>query len=929
MKIGNQLEWELTDSAVIFRFLGAAPPRMPLGSNEPGVVQHLDPADFWTTLQECWADGSIQEIGPGKWSLEMERIYELSPEMRDDLRLPQPERLNVIVGSTGLPGCEGLAINLEVSHPTLGRLEGAVRRAGPLYIQASHPPVLMERSVFSLLRLKETGPAGSSIEDHFEYLASAQKHACDCAAVLGDILRNEDYSFPSKVGLNVVEHSPEILEIRPEVTVAEGPAVPYERLMRPTPPRIYSKPGRGGRRQRVIFKEEIREQIKAVAAKRELRGAEVPRFIENPEAYVPAGIDLEEFSKRVRGLRTLVYNSRPYLHVRRLEGGWFEGIPGIRLETTRHEGESDPAGEPTGGGPHDLSPETYRQLAQQARETGQEYVRHGDGWVRIDISQADQFHRTVEALGPGEDGRIRIPQRAILDIYENLEALEFELPPIEEVGLHIDYGEFPNPPVPSSFSGSLKPYQLDGYRWLAHLRQKGTGGLLADEMGLGKTVQVIAHLAKLAEEGELRPSLVVCPKTLITNWGREISRFFPDHGRVVQLDRGHVFADQLSECDLVLTSYDSLRHNQLELAKVDWQLLVSDEAQYAKNPTAQRTSALKALKSKHRVALTGTPVENGMIEFWCIMDFVRPGLLSSWSEFRKEHERPLVEAASERERTPLVRSLLGKLGSHYLRRLKEHVLSELPSKKELTYEATLSKQQLQLYREIARKALAGGRGAALAAITDLILLCSHPLAVIRGDGGFTYVPGECPKLDITLEKLEEIRRSGEKVIIFTRFLKTQRILQAAIRQIFGLWPDLINGEVTVNRQSIVDIFSNRDGFNVLILSHDVGGVGLNITAANHVIHYTRPWNPAKENQATDRVHRIGQEREVNVHYPIVKDSRFVTVEERLAELLEGKRALARDVLRPSAEAKINPEELLDCLDDVPGLHEQSPGETNG
>ena len=172
----------------------------------------------------------------------------------------------------------------------------------------------------------------------------------------------------------------------------------------------------------------------------------------------------------------------------------------------------------------------------------------------------------------------------------------------------------------------------------------------------------------------------------------------------------------------------------------------------------------------------------------------------------------------------------------------------------------------------------------------------------------------CPKLDETLKMLSNIKEAGEKAIVFTDFKAVQRILQDAIRNKFGLWADIINGEVTGNRQTIIDIFSEKEGFNVLILGHQVGGVGLNITAANHVIHYTRPWNPAKENQATDRVHRIGQTRPVTIYYPIVKDERFVTVEERLDELIRSKADLARDVLRPSAEMKLKPEDLLDCLD---------------
>jgi SNF2 family DNA or RNA helicase len=343
-------------------------------------------------------------------------------------------------------------------------------------------------------------------------------------------------------------------------------------------------------------------------------------------------------------------------------------------------------------------------------------------------------------------------------------------------------------------------------------------------------------------------------------------------------------------------------------------MVVCDEAQYAKNPTTQRTCAVKALKSKHRAALTGTPVENGLIEFWCIMDFVQPGLLGSWADFRKEYERPIVQGENE-ERENKIKYLIGRIKGYYLRRLKEQAL-ELPSKNIDIRNTGLSDQQFEIYREIAKSARAGGRGAKLAAIQKLLMLSAHPVTVKARDSIRDYESAECPKLKVTISILSEIRDLNEKAIIFTDFKIIQRVLQENIRKAFGIWPDIINGEITGNRQIIIDIFSEKQGFNVIILGHQVAGVGLNITAANHVIHYTRPWNPAKENQATDRVHRIGQEKEVTVYYPVVTDSRFVTVEQRLDELIRSKADLARDVLRPTHEFKVNPEDLLNCIENI-------------
>jgi SNF2 family DNA or RNA helicase len=295
------------------------------------------------------------------------------------------------------------------------------------------------------------------------------------------------------------------------------------------------------------------------------------------------------------------------------------------------------------------------------------------------------------------------------------------------------------------------------------------------------------------------------------------------------------------------------------------------------------------------------------------MDFVQPGLLGSWADFRTNYERPIIEADTG-PRDELVTKLLGEIRGHYLRRLKSEILGDLPPKHPQYRPVALEDQQYQLYREIARRGKLGGKGAALGAIQRLIMLCAHPAAVASQGGFASYPDYQFPKITETIKILTDIKSADEKVVIFTDFKLVQHHLQDAIRNTFGIWPDIINGELTQNRQRVIDLFSEKPGFNVIILGHQVGGVGLNITAANHVIHYTRPWNPAKENQATDRTHRIGQTKPVSIYYPIVKDERFKTVEERLDELIRSKEDLARDVLRPSAEMKVQIEELLDCLD---------------
>lgn len=899
-----ELHWRVGPEGLCFH--SDARVQMPLS----GEADHGDLLDSaaWHALQTLWEDEVASEVEPGFWRVPFNRVFEIHDETLQELGIPRAPSLDVRVAVTGIPGNSGLGLLVTTESAVHGRLEGGVAREGPFYLPHGEPPFLVERRLFEVLDIAAGGPDSESLESHLAFLARGKRAALECDAQLDRYLEREEYAFPDSVELDIRIESPEEITLAPKLPADNGPILSPEQLSQRTPGRVESV-REGSRRRRLIFSQEIREQIDGVRSRHKITGSDVPRFAENPEAYLPEGIDLSHFSDRVHGIRSVTYNSRPYIHVRESSGGWFEGVPGIELEANDEDVVG--AADSLPRSPiEEISPATYRELAEHARETGDEFQRHGDGWVRIDPFQADEFLAVIDRLGGIDDGVVRAPKNAILDVYENLQTLEFELS--EAGGLSLPAAvDLPAVAVPTTFHGELRPYQALGFRWLANLERKGTGGLLADDMGLGKTIQVIAHLARLAKQDEMSPTLIVCPKTLIENWTREIRRFFPDLHGVTELVGSRATAEQLADRSVVIASYDTVRRGQLEIAKVDWKCVVSDETQYAKNPTAQRTSALKALKSRHRVALTGTPVENGLIEFWCIMDFVRPGLLGSWKDFRERYERPLVAASTEVERQPLVRELVDHLGPHYLRRLKEEVLRDLPEKSEHRYTTRLSDAQLGQYRRIARAAKSGGRGAALGAITHMLMVCGHPQALEPSRS--RYSPGLCPKLDETLRILEGVRQAGDKALIFTRFKVLQRILRDAVREELGIWPDIVNGDLTTNRQQVVDMFQKREGFNVLILSEEVGGVGLNLTEANHVVHYTRPWNPAKENQATDRAHRFGQAKQVHVHLLVTTHPEFVTVEQRLDELLKDKSQLARDVLRPSSESKVRREELLECV----------------
>lgn len=917
----GDLKKTYTPKGILFRCTAEITPKFPLNSNDSKTLSKLLlEGGRWAALERFWSDGYLEEQGDISWILpyNIYEIYDLEEDsdLFEILDIPLPCPIDIEVSTFSHVGDKSFRINVEAVHPEFGPLrDGDTLRDGHVFVISEEnivPLTPEQRRLFDAAKGDEID--WSSIEDRMDYLAKTKDAALKAGAKIDGYLQNEEYRFQSDASLDLREESPDEITLIPEIEGIEEYGIRSgSELIENTPPSVITKAVSPTKRKRLILDKKLRERLSNLPPKGKVKGADVPRLLTNPEQIIPGGFNLSLFSERVKGIKTKVYNSRPYIHVKKSTGGWFEGIPGIDLEDWSPSDSTQEATDDMDG-LKGLSVETYQELVKRARETGEEYIQHQGSWIRIDPEIGKKFENIFNSLEPSESGSYIIPAGSMLEIYENLELLEF----IDKSSINEDAQlprDLPQIDVPESFKGDLFPFQLTGYRWLSRLSNHRIGGLLADEMGLGKTIQAIVHLLFLKHNGIKGPHLLVVPKTLMDNWQREILRFSEGNLKVYAFDGpSRVFNSNLFYAmDVVLTTYETLRRDQAKMGTVDWNMVLCDEAQYVKNPTAQRTSAVKAMKSRHRAALTGTPVENGLIEFWCIMDFVQPGLLGSWADFRREYEHPIVEG-DEKEREEKVKALLDQIKGYYLRRLKSEYMKNLPSKSKFYREVPIGEAQFDVYRSIARQGKSGGKGAALAAIQKLLIISGHPRALdFAGIQAKDALGTPCPKLEETIRIIEDIKQKAEKVIIFTDFKAIQRILQQAIIEHFGVWPDIINGEINKNRQLIIDIFSEKEGFNAIILGHQVAGIGLNITAANHVIHYTRPWNPAKENQATDRVHRIGQEKPVNIYYPFIKDKRFVTVEEKLDELIRSKEDLARDVLRPSSEFKVSPEELLDCI----------------
>lgn len=668
--------------------------------------------------------------------------------------------------------------------------------------------------------------------------------------------------------------------------------------------------------------------------------------------------DLTRYAKRVEHIGVDKPYYSPFIAKKNEDEGWFpENV--VPVISWIPDGESEAVAVP-------ITEEAKAQLQakiEEARKAGQDaFTLHGFD-KPIPVKEAEHILQTfVEALGDIGKGtfdprRERNETRSRRDrtsliIRANIRSIDYE-----EARLDILLALPAAPRSPRSLKASvhLKEHQVSGLAWLQHLYGKAPeycrGSVLADDMGLGKTLQLLMLIAWAFEENPgLPPALVVAPLSLLENWEDEARTFFEidalpiftaygDKLAAVRIPRESVDA-QLQAAGLikflrpgwrgnakiVLTTYETLRDLEFSFASEKWSIMVCDEAQKIKNPNALVTRAAKKQNVTFKIACTGTPVENTLADLWCLFDFVQPALLGALNDFGQRYRRP-IEAETDEEKAR-VEELRAKIKPQILRRLKEDVAKDLPKKTTVPSRMQLSGHQRALYSHAIQLFKQRNDPAArvpfknhLGLLHYLRLICTDP----RRHGLDVFVPepleeyrARAPKLDWLLRTLGGIQAREEKVIIFCEFRNIQRVLQHYIWKTYGYSPDIINGDTTASashgasRQKRLKTFQAKPGFGAIILSPFAVGFGVNVQAANHVIHYTRTWNPAKEDQATDRAYRIGQTREVFVYCPVVYADDFATFDVKLDELLEGKRALARDMLNGSGD--IRPGEF--GLDDV-------------
>ena len=759
--------------------------------------------------------------------------------------------------------------------------------------------------------------------------------------VLNDYLKTYDVVSVDNLKLTI-DYKDNVLEIKPELPSevidssnikAQAFSERFDKRNRPLP--VYTLSGENGTEHKILIPNHSIDKLSKLKSDfRKVSDAEeIQKIIESPEQYLDENLfDLREFySDRV--IEIGLYKPKFEQFLCPYKSEW---IPGFRI-VDRYNGNTNIILK--------KSEEIQRLQAaiQKSRMQGQNSIHYMGYEIDLVTAMSILEFAMSQNENPSKDNE---RNKKVLIIEENAESLGYKEEDIDvdtpkEYILH----EIQN--LRDEFS--LKPHQNTGVAWLQYLmKTKSKGCILADDMGLGKTLQILCFIDwhnKFINKGA-KPYIIVSPVSLLDNWNNEIRKFLKAgtfnpiilHGNNIDPRPNNETIQWLEKQDLILTNYETVRRCQFNICAVNYAVVVLDEAQKVKTPGTYITCAAKALKADFRIAMTGTPVENTFLDLWCIMDFAIPGLLGNAKEFKRLYQDSLKD--SDTDTSLLGKELRERMGVFFLRRRKIDVLKDLPEKIDVKREITMSAYQEKYYIDTISSFQEIGldSGLMLKLISKLRKISDTPL-IDMPDVDIESLSVEnlidsSGKIRATIEILDDIETKQEKAIVFCIFKESQRILQRIIRDRYGIIPKIINGDTKVvsnrvgtdenySRQQAIDSFEAVKGFNVIIMSPIAAGMGLNVTAANHVIHFGRHWNPAKESQATDRAYRIGQEKTVYVHYPITTLSEeydFDSFEQTLDILLCRKSDLADATLFPTAQAEVRMSDFNEFVADMQRLN---------
>lgn len=749
------------------------------------------------------------------------------------------------------------------------------------------------------------------------------------AAKLDSYLVDTDVCVPNKIKV-LVDYADDMLRLSAAIDTQESAQFSDKFNKKDVVKDTYQLKKKEGKRVHVVFDDEQVVQLKNIKKYDKTTDRKtINTIMDSPESIFDAdNIDIHEFySDRV--IEKGLYQPKYYSFVCPYKSEW---IPGIKVNDNVN-------GTKNLFFPKKEDIDKLEQKVNEAIKDGKQSVE----WENTLLNVNEVLPQIAKIKQQGYNSKSQCKNKAnnsieeVLIIEENAEVLGYSEQIIDVPNEEKHYELFTCNSLNSKIH--LKEHQKEGVAWLQYLyTNKYKGCLLADDMGLGKTLQILYFIEwHRAYHADLqKPYLILAPISLLENWQREYEKFFVgcrmNVSIVMSKDLGKELnpkdVERLNSMQLILTNYESVRNRQFNFCAIDYAVVVLDEAQKAKTPGSLVTNSVKALKADFKIAMTGTPVENTLVDLWCIMDFSIPGLLGNAREFAKQYQNPLKNKDADIEK--LGKDLRSRLGRYFERRLKADVAKDLPLKHVYKNAVEMSNLQKQLYRDELNAVMAvrnegkTPQGLMFKVIAALRQICDSPYLSTPdySDIELGELISTSSKMQATINILDEIKVKSEKVIIFTDHKDTQRLLRNVIYRRYGLSCRIINGETPatanhrsqkLSRQQTVDEFQGQNGFNVIIMSPLAAGMGLNITGANNVIHYSRFWNPAKEQQATDRAYRIGQEKDVNVYYPMSVSKEFKTFDVIIDALLAKKTELADATLFPTVRTEVKQQELYDSL----------------
>lgn len=860
--------------------------------------------------------------------LPYENIYLLDEDERILLGVPQPYDKAMRLVGTSMLNLSDFEYKVEfLTYVPDGELI-VCERGGNILVKGRDKYLLNEAQYALLNRVdafNSTPEEDKTTDYNLRCFAEIKALAEQAGCQLDSYLENENVYAPERIKIEIGRDD-EGFTVEPAVDIEENDKFQtYFDKMRKVQAQ-YPVQRENGERVRIVLNKEQKENLhylKEQCGKHKTR-EEIQKIIEQPTEYFdPNAFDLSElYGDRV--IEIGVYKPKFYPFICPYKSCW---IAGATVETPQNG-----TTKVTINSEEEL--ERLKREIQSAKENKKGIVEYNN--TQLDIEDAMFLAQTAEKQLKDSSQPAKVETendneaRNVLIIEENAEELGFAVKErIIEKG--DKYTLFTDPFLQEGFS--LKDHQKEGVAWLQHLyKSKASGCLMADDMGLGKTLQILYfidwHSRKYANH---KPYLIVAPISLLENWRNEYERFFMQPRMKINMltskDVTRKFnksiVDKMQKMDIILTNYESLRISQLNFCAVEFDVVALDEAQKIKSPGTLVTNAAKALKCNFKIAMTGTPVENSLLDLWCIMDFCVPGLLGNAKAFAAQYQNPLKK--EDTDIVALGNEVHDKLGVYFMRRLKKDAAKDLPDKIELKEKVLMPPVQKEIYASVVNDYTSGIQPNMLVTIMHLREVSEHPYLYDSTllNHETDEIVDTSARLQATIKFLDEIKKKEEKVIIFVERKETQKMLQKLCLKRYGIITKIINGDTPSivkrnmpnkqSRQSSIDEFQAVDGFNVIIMSPVAAGMGLNVTAANHVIHYSRHWNPAKENQATDRAYRIGQTKDVFVYYPMAVRADIKSFDETLDDLLSRKTSLATSTIFPTERVEVKQEELGQML----------------